>query len=68
MEYLYELYDAAKSEANACQGDICDYFDYEAPTPYDEAVYSWIKLIVMKSLPLGIVEDPMFREFSGTKI
>jgi hypothetical protein len=67
-ENLLELFTAAKMKAESSQGQVREYFNYAAASPIDHAVYNWIKLIVMKSLPLGIVEDPLYRQFSSSSV
>jgi hypothetical protein len=59
-----EHYSNAKEEQKRKGGPLSDYFGLKAATPKEKAVYGYLKFLVMKSLPVSYVEDPMVREFS----
>ena len=43
---------------------MTDYFPViEAANNREKAIFEYIKLIVLRNLPVKIVEDPMFRDF-----
>jgi hypothetical protein len=62
---LLEVYEEAVVEQRNAAG-LGNHFvaRVDKPTERDQAIYGWIKLIVMKNLGLNAVEDESFRHFS----
>lgn len=45
------------------QGSILHHFSSATANQRDTAIHAWLVMIIMKSLPVSIVEDPTFRGF-----
>lgn len=61
---LNELYEKAVAEQARLGGSVAGYFNANSATSRHKAIYAYIKLIVMKSLPLAYVQDDFIRDFS----
>lgn len=58
------MYNEATEKAFANGGEVKSFFDYNSASARDKAIHDWIELMVMNSLPLSVVEDPLYRKFS----
>lgn len=62
-EILHQLYFDARTMMMKRGGTMLSNANVSAVTKYDLAMHAYIRLIVMKSVPLSCVEDPDFRHF-----
>jgi len=65
---LNKLYTEARSAAEKKGGSIRYHFESTALSEYELAMYGYLRLIIMKNLPLDAVQDDEFRAFSRFKV
>lgn len=63
VDQVHRVYDAALHEQMSAsrQGSMDEFVSRMVANPYDMAIYAWLQLIVLCSLPLSIVENEVFR-------
>lgn len=67
---LHRMYESAIEAARMKGGTIRSHFESKSLSEYDKTLHGYLRMIVMKSLPLYYIEDSEVRGFSrfGTKI
>ncbi len=60
---ILELYNEARLSVQRQEGSICSHFSTRTVTDYDKAVHCYLRLIIIRGLPLSIVEDEEYRSF-----
>lgn len=63
-DVLLRLYEEAREAMTQKGGTIRSHFEMQSLSEYEKAIHGYIRLIVMKSLPLYYVSDPEVRNFS----
>ncbi len=67
-QQLQHLYAEARSQAEVLRGTILSHFHVHAVSPHDKAVYGWMKLVVLKNIPLSHIEDTEVRAWFCSNI
>ncbi len=67
VSILASLYSSARSVSDQNGGSILSHFPVRKLTDYDNAVYGYLHLLIMRSFPIAVVEDHEFRNFSQFK-
>ncbi len=68
ISVVLNLYQKAVEEQRRVGRTISSHFDATALSAVDKALYSYIRLINIRSMPISIVECPEFRSFSRQNV
>eukprot|EP00171_Calliarthron_tuberculosum_P001364 IDg1364t1 len=63
-ETLRKMVAEAREKRDREGGTIRSHFSSSTISPYEKTINAYIRLVVLKSLPMSIAEDPEFRRFS----
>ena len=58
------LFNTARNESKISGASIRSHFSTRNTCDYEKAIYGFLRLVVMKSFPLSIIEDSEFRSFA----
>ena len=58
------LFNTARNDSKISGASIRSHFTTRTTSDYEKAIYGYLRLVVMKSLPLSIIEDAEFRSFA----
>jgi len=67
ISIVNKLYEHARTLSTTQGGTIRSHFNAFALSEYEQAMHGYLRLIVMKNLPLASIEDAEFRAFSKFK-
>ncbi len=67
-QQLQQPYAEARTQAQVLGGTILSHFHVQALSTHDKAVYGWLKLVVLKNIPLSHIEDTEVRAWFCSNI